>query len=424
MNPYLLSQAKAPAGELLSEAQIRAALKPLHSRFRGQKVLVLIPDHTRTLPLPQLFRMLVEILNDAGRLDFMVALGTHPPLDEGQLLKLVGLTTEERQTAYRHLGLHNHVWQDPEALATVGAVPQARVKEIAGKHWHPTLGGDVQVKLNKAALEADQLIILGPTFPHEVVGFSGGAKYLFPGISGPEMINVTHWLGALATVRGTIGLKDTPVRALIHEAASHVPTPITLIALVVQGSGLSGMFVGDHISAWSAAADLSSTRHIVWVDQPYRRILSCAPPMYDELWTAGKAMYKLDPALADGGELIIYAPHLDTVSKVHGKYIYEIGYHSVPYFLNQWERFEHVPLGVLAHSTHVRGSGTWVDGQEHPRVKVTLASRIGPEDCEKLNLGYLDPDTLNPEDFAHREDEGILLVRKAGETLYRVKEGV
>ncbi|RIH84963.1 lactate racemase domain-containing protein [Calidithermus roseus] len=419
----LLSQAQAPTAELLTLEQIRATLQPLQGRFAGQKVLVLIPDHTRTLPLPQLFRILVEVLDDVGRLDFMVALGTHPPLNEAQLLKLVGLSAEERHTTFRHIGLFNHAWQDPDALATVGVVSQARVKEIAGERWHPTLGGDVQVRLNKAALEADQLLILGPTFPHEVVGFSGGAKYLFPGISGPEMINVTHWLGALATVRGTIGLKDTPVRALIHEAARLVPTPITLVALVVQGSGLAGVFVGDPISAWSAAADLSSTRHIVWVDKPFQRILSCAPPMYDELWTAGKAMYKLDPALADGGELIIYAPHLDTVSLVHGKYIYEIGYHTVPYFLNQWERFKHVPLGVLAHSTHVRGSGTWVNGQEHPRVRVTLASRIGPEDCAQLNLGYLDPDTLNPEDFANREDEGILLVRKAGETLYRVKEG-
>lgn len=134
-------------------------------------------------------------------------------------------------------------------------------------------------------------------------------------------------------------------------------------------------------------------------------------------------MYKLDPALADGGELIIYAPHLDTVSKVHGKYIFEVGYHTVPYFLNQWERFKHVPLGVLAHSTHVRGSGAWANGQEHPRIRVTLASRIGPEDCARLNLGYLNPDSINPEDFASRETEGVLLVRKAGETLYRVKEG-
>lgn len=419
----LLSQAQAADGGLLSPEQIQHALRPLQGRYSRQKVLVLIPDHTRTLPLPLLFRMLVEVLDDVNRLDFMVALGTHPPLDEAQLLRLVGITAEERATRYAHVGLLNHAWQDPEALQTVGVIPQERVREIAGEYWHPTLGKDVPVRLNKAALEADQLIILGPTFPHEVVGFSGGAKYLFPGISGPDMINVTHWLGALATVRGTIGIKNTPVRALIHEATRHVPTPITLIALVVRGSGLSGIFIGEHQVAWRAAADLSSQRHIIWVDKPFTRILSWAPPMYNELWTAGKAMYKLDPALADSGELIIYAPHLDTVSRVHGKYIYEIGYHTLPYFLHQWERFAHVPLGVIAHSTHVRGSGSWVDGQERPRVQVTLASRIGPEDCARLNLGYLDPDSLDPEDFAHREEEGILLVRKAGEILYRVREG-
>lgn len=420
----LLAQARSATGQLLSSDTIRQTLSVLAGRFTRQKLLVLIPDHTRTLPLPLLFRLLVEALRDTAQLDFMVALGTHPALDETQMFKLVGISAEERHGAFAHVGLHNHQWQNPAALHTIGVIPQERVQAIAGKYWHPTLGAGVQVRLNKAALEADQIIILGPTFPHEVVGFSGGAKYLFPGISGPEMIHVTHWLGALAGVRGTIGIKDTPVRALIHEAAQHVPTPITLISLVVQGSGLSGIFVGDHRSAWEAAANLSKEVHIVWVDRPFKQVLSCAPPMYDELWTAGKAMYKLDPALADGGELIIYAPHLDTVSLVHGKYIYEIGYHSVPYFLGQWERFAHIPLGVIAHSTHVRGGGTWVNGQEHLRVRVTLASRISPEDCAKLNLGYLDPNTINPEDFAHKEAEGVLLVRKAGETLYRVKEGV
>lgn len=422
MSSSLLSQAQAPHGQLLETSQIQQALGALSGRFSGQKVLVLIPDHTRTLPLPLLFRQLVEVLDDVAQLDFMVALGTHPPLNEAQMNKLVGITAEDRASQFRRVGLHNHAWQDPSVLQTVGSIGQERVKEIAGERWHPTLGGQVQVRLNKAALEADHLLILGPTFPHEVVGFSGGAKYLFPGISGAEMINVTHWLGALAGVRGTIGVKDTPVRALIHEAARQVPTPITLIALVVQGQGLSGMFVGSHEAAWSAAADLSSQQHIQWVDQPFKQVLSCAPPMYDELWTAGKAMYKLDPAVADGGELIIYAPHLDTVSLVHGRYIFEIGYHSVPYFLNQWERFAHVPLGVIAHSTHVRGGGRWVDGREIPRIRVTLASQIGPDDCARLNLGYLDPATLNPEDYAGREAEGVLLVRKAGETLYRVKE--
>ena len=132
-------------------------------------------------------------------------------------------------------------------------------------------------------------------------------------------------------------------------------------------------------------------------------------------------MYKLEPAVALGGEVVIYAPHLDVVSHVHGKYIYEVGYHVLPYFLNDWERFKHVPLGVLAHSTHVRGSGVMKTGIEKANVRVTLASKISPADCARLNLGYLDPAQINPADWQNREEEGILYVPKAGEMLYRVR---
>jgi nickel-dependent lactate racemase len=237
------------------------------------------------------------------------------------------------------------------------------------------------------------------------------------------MINFTHWLGALAGVVGTIGIKETPVRAAIHAAASRLKTPLTLIALTVEGEGLSGLFIGDHLSAWSEAADLSAQHHIRWVDasRPFQRVLSVAPPMYDELWTGAKAMYKIEPAVALGGEVLIYAPHLQEVSRVHGKYIYEVGYHILPYFLNDWERFKHIPLGVLAHSTHLRGSGVMEDGMEKPNVKVTLASKISPEDCARLNLGYLDPSKVNVNDWKDKEAEGTLYVPKAGEILYRLK---
>jgi nickel-dependent lactate racemase len=418
----MLKQVVAPQNELLDAATIRemlaAALSGQHS---GQKLLVLIPDHTRTIPLPQLFRYLVEILHDTRQLDFMVALGTHPALSPEHLHKLVGITAEERETTFRHIGLLNHAWDSPDTLTTLAVMSQGQIREIAGERWHPTLGGDVAVNINRAVLAYDHILILGPTFPHEVVGFSGGAKYFFPGISGPDMINVTHWLGALAGVRGTIGIKETPVRDMIHAAAKHIPTPSTLIALVVVGQGLAGMFVGNYEEAWSAAADLSSERHIIWVDKPFQRVLSCAPPMYDELWTAGKAMYKLEPALAEGGELIIYAPHLDVVSHVHGKYIYEIGYHVLPYFLQQWDKFKHIPLGVLAHSTHVRGDGAFADGVEYPRANVTLATRLSRADCEQLALGYLNPDEVDAAAWQNRQDEGLLYVPKAGEMLYRTR---
>jgi nickel-dependent lactate racemase len=415
-------QATAPAGELLDPATIHAALQTgLADKFTQARVLVLIPDHTRTLPLPLLFPMVVEALRGARQLDFMVALGTHPGLDDESMLRLVGITEEERRTTYKHVGLLNHAWDNPDALAQIGTITQDEVKAIAGDVWHPSLGGDVPVRLNRRALDYDQIIILGPVFPHEVVGFSGGAKYLFPGISGAEMINVTHWLGALITILRMIGIKDTPVRAMIHAAARCVPVPITLAALVVVKDGLAGLFIGDHLSAWEAAADLSSERHIIWVDRPYQRVLSWAAPMYDELWTGAKAMYKLEPAIADGGEVIVYAPHLETVSHVHGKYIYEAGYHVRDYYLKQWERFKHIPLGVLAHGTHLRGSGTFENGIERARIQVTLSSRIPREDCERLGLGYLDPNAIIVDEWKNREAEGVLFVPKAGEMLYRVR---
>lgn len=410
------------SSHLLTHYEIRNTLaRALEKRFTHQRVLVLIPDHTRSLPLPFLFRSLVESLYDARQLDFMVALGTHPPLDEKNLNRLVGITVEERNTHYAKIGLLNHAWNDPAALATIGVMEQDEIRQIAGARWHPSLPSQVEIRLNKAVLEHDHVLILGPTFPHEVVGFSGGAKYLFPGISGPEMINVTHWLGALAGVVGTIGIKDTPVREMIHAAARRLKTPVTLIALVVQDHDLAGIFIGDLFQAWSAAADFSAQRHIHWCEKPFQRVLSCAPPMYDELWTAAKAMYKLEPVVAVGGEVVIYAPHLDVVSRVHGEYIYEIGYHILDYFLVNWERFKHIPLSVLAHSTHLRGSGVMDNGIEKPNVRVTLASKISAEDCARLNLGYLDPASINVAEWQDREHEGILYVPRAGEILYRLR---
>lgn len=415
-------QITSPAGALPPETIRQTLEKGLAGKLAGQRVLALIPDHTRSLPLPFLFRTLVEVLSSAKQLDFMVALGTHPPLSEANLHTLVGLTAQERSSRYRSIGLFNHAWDNPSALATLGTIEQDEIRSLAGKLWHPSLPDRIPIRINQAALGYDHILIVGPTFPHEVAGFSGGAKYLFPGISGAEMINAIHWMGALAGVVGMVGIKQTPVRAMIHSAARRLKTPITLIALTTEGQDLSSLFIGDLFTAWSAVADFSAQQHICWCDKPFQRVLSCAPPMYDELWTAGKAMYKLEPVVAIGGEVIIYAPHLDVVSFVHGKYIKEIGYHILPYFLADWERFKKFPLGVLAHSTSVRGSGVMENGIEKPNVRVTLASKIPAQDCARLNLGYLDPSAIHLDEWKDRQAQGILYVPKAGEMLYRVRQ--
>ena len=199
------------------------------------------------------------------------------------------------------------------------------------------------VALNRKVFEYDAVLIVGPVFPHEVAGFSGGAKYLFPGIAGADIINFTHWLGALVTSMGTIGVKDTPVRRVIHRAAAFVPTPITCFALALRGSDLHGLYIGDYQEAFAAAADLSAQLNIVTVPHAFRRVLSIAARHYDDLWTAAKAMYKTEPAIADGGEVIIYAPHISEISYTHGALIDRVGYHVRDYFTKQPERFRDVP---------------------------------------------------------------------------------
>jgi nickel-dependent lactate racemase len=255
------------------------------------------------------------------------------------------------------------------------------------------------------------------------VGFSGGTKYLFPGIAGAEIINFTHWLGAVITNYEVIGAGYTPVRAVIDRAAALVDRPMACIALVALHGGLAGVFVGPPREAWEVAAALSAQRHIVYVDRPFRRVLSVMPEMYDDLWTAAKGMYKLEPAVADGGEVVIYAPHITEVSYTHGRIIDQIGYHCRDYFLGNWERFKHYPGGVLAHSTHVKGLGRYDAARrvETPRITVTLATGIPEARCRRVNLGYMDPASISLDDWRGREDEGVAVIERAGEMLYRLR---
>ena len=403
-------------------------LSPLHVRewfaalskedFQGQRILLIVPDATRTAPLPLLFDALFrEIRPHCVSLDVLVALGTHPPMSDVQIAKLLGIDETERRRLFYQLQVFNHEWDRPERLLTLGTLTKQETEELS----NGLLSLEVPVQINSRIQDYDLLLVLGPVFPHEVVGFSGGNKYFFPGIGGPEILNFFHWLGALITNAEIIGVKDTPVRRVVNAAASMIPQKRRAITFVVSSDcSLHGLFYGTPEEAWDKAADLSGQLHIKRCDRPYKQVLSCAPPMYDELWVAGKCMYKMEPVVADGGELIIYAPHMNEISITHGKLIEQVGYHVRDYFTKQWDRFKEIPWGVLAHSTHVRGGGTFENGVEHPRIRVTLASGISEETCRRINLGYRDPATIDVESFANREDEGILLVRKSGEYLYRL----
>jgi nickel-dependent lactate racemase len=384
----------------------------------GKRVLIIIPDGTRTMPMPLMFELFEELLAPrVMALDYLVALGTHQPMSDAQLSKLVGRPVINEWAGKSHV--FNHRWDNPASFVTLGVIRAREISEITGG----MMAQDVPVRLNKLILDYDQLLTCGPVFPHEVVGFSGGTKYFVPGVAGAEIINFTHWLGAVITSYKVIGAGYTPVRAVIDRAAAFIDRPSACLALVVTHAGLAGVYFGSPQKAWQAASALSAQKHIVYVAKPFRRVLSVMPAMYYDLWTAAKGMYKMEPAVADGGEVVIYAPHVTEASYTHGHLINEIGYHCRDYFLAQWEKFKSYPGGVLAHSTHVKGLGQYdpATGGETPRIQVTLATGIPRARCRCLNLGYLDPATVRVEDWQGREEEGILVVPRAGEILYRVR---
>ncbi|MFP4105335.1 MAG: lactate racemase domain-containing protein [Phycisphaerae bacterium] len=408
--------------EILTEKHVSALIASSveHLQPEGKSFLFIIPDLTRTCPLPMMIKHLYDHIGKrAKQFDLLIALGTHPALTEEQIDQLLGVDPGSRETAYPNMRVFNHDWKSPDALTKIGTLTAETVEEITGGLFSQ----DIDVTLNKLALQYDKVVVCGPVFPHEVVGFSGGAKYFFPGICGEELLNFFHWLGAVITCPKIIGNKWTPVRKLLHAALGMIPADTAAFCMVGKGHDLAGLFFDSVAEAWSAAADLSDQLHITYVDKPFRSILSRAPLMYDEIWVAAKCMYKMEPVVADGGELIIYAPHVEEISVTHGKLIREIGYHTRDYFVNQWEKFKDYPWGVLAHSTHVRGIGRWVDGAEQPRIKVTLATRIPKDVCDAVNLGYRDPESIDVSQWEGREAEGKLYVPKAGEMLYKLKNG-
>ena len=387
--------------------------------YKNKRILLIVPDHTRTAPVGLLFQTIFDQIGAVTQhLDVLVALGTHPPMSEEAICGRLEISIDERRGKYRSVRFFNHEWDNPDALREIAIIPASDISALTDGMF----AMDVPVEINKLVFDYNRVIIVGPVFPHEVVGFSGGNKYLFPGIGGPKILNFFHWLGAVVTNPMIIGNKWTPVRKVVDRAGAMVTVDKLCFAMVVApDKSLKGLFAGSPEAAWDQASELSGKIHITYKDHPFKLVVSNMPPMYDDLWVAGKGMYKLEPVVADGGELIIYAPHVHEISVTHGRIIGEIGYHCRDYFVKQWDKFSHYPWGVVAHSTHVRGIGTYENGVEKCRVKVTLATGIPESTCRKINLGYRDPATIRPEEFANREDEGILYVPKAGEMLYHLK---
>jgi nickel-dependent lactate racemase len=406
--------------ETMSIEEIKTRVMRAYEDFglKNKKLLVILPDNTRSAPVDIFFKLFFELFGKkTKKLDYLIALGTHPLLTEEEKLKRVGISEQDKKKTYSSVKIMNHRWEKKETFTTIGTISSDEVYALSDG----LLSQKADISVNRLIFEYDALIILGPVFPHEVAGFSGSNKYLFPGICGWNFTDSTHWLAALRTNLKTIGHKDTPVRKLIDRAAEFVSVPIVYFNLVVEGRDLKGLFIGSDSGAWSSAADLSAIVNIKHVKRPFKKVLSMASEKYDDLWTGAKAFYKIEPAVEDGGEIIVYAPHIEQFSITHGKTIESIGFHIIEYFLKDMAMYAKYPKAVLAHVTQVKGKGQLLGNIEKPRIKITLATAISKNRCDAVNINYMEPGQINIADWENNRDEGIAVVDNAGEVLYRAE---
>jgi nickel-dependent lactate racemase len=375
-----------------------------------RSLCLVIPDGTRSCPVASLLAAVESAVRDRVRAcTAVIALGTHAPMSAAAIRAMTGPVG---------FPVVNHEWSDPSTYAVVGTLNAERVSVLSQGLCAEPVG----VRINRLVTESDVTVIIGPVVPHEVVGFSGGNKYLFPGLSGQELIDVTHWLGALitsATIIGTPGV--TPVRALIDAAAALVPGERRALCVVVDhaSGGLHSLSFGPPEEAWATAAGVAARTHVEYRSGPVSRVLSIVAPRYADLWTGAKGFYKVEPIVADGGEVVLYAPHITQFAAMHPDQE-GIGYHCRDYFLAHWDEYKDRPRGELAHSTHLFGAGTYdPEHGEHQRVRVVLATGIPEDVVRRANLGYLDPAAVDVEQWS--ADPDALVVPDAGEVLYRLR---
>ena len=444
---FAAAQVGGPS-ETLSDEKIKGFIQEQLDAvdLNGRSLCVLVPDGTRSCPLPLLLSAVHHAVHGrVTRLTVLIALGTHAPMTQAALASHLGYPEGGLQQRYPGTTVRNHQWWDPATFIDVGTIPAERIGELSSGMLHQ----QANVRINRALVEHDLTIIVGPVFPHEVVGFSGGNKYLFPGVSGRELIDISHWLGALITSAEIIGTRGTtPVRALINEATSMVPGEQLALCVVTQSGSafaqpeeithpaafqtpadvplvdetatrLHAMTFGESHAAWTAAAEVSAATHIRYLDAPVHRVLAILPAKYDDMWTGAKGFYKVEPIVADGGQVVIYAPHIQQISSTHPQ-VAELGYHCRDYYVKQWDRFKDYHWGDLAHSTHLRGAGTYDDLHgERARVTVTLATGMPEAQVRAVNLDYLDPAEIDRDAWA--ADPDTLVVPNAGEDLFRLR---
>ena len=406
---------------------IENTLKELPS---ARKLLVIFPDYTRADFTDRIAPLILKRFgnNGSARIDFLNAGGTHREMIHSEFVIKLGIKKRDPYVCF-----YNHNYNDPENLITIGNIPQNLVKEKTSNQ----LKTPIPITVNRMVFEEyDLIIVISGTVPHEASGYSGGLKIFFPGISGPEVIDLFHWAAVLVGLPNIIGTVHNNARDIINVGSksiferiktrlysfnmvnTEIKEEVIPVGLYID-SGYEGF-----LSTYKSAASASSKVHVKYIDMPLKQAVQVIPDCYDEIWTAGKGSYKLQKpgVMAPGGEIILYAPH---IKHFHSRKeieadLLELGYHCRDNVCNMIENGSNVCKNAAAHVINVVGPGFFdpKTGKEKLAFKVTLATAIPPEICEKVGLGYRDPATIKKSDFT---GPGKLWIEEGGKYLYDIK---
>lgn len=394
----------------------------------AKKVLVLFPDYTRVDFTKNIVPLILKRYIDSN-IHFLNAGGTHRPMTDSEFKNKLGIDKDGTLISFL-----NHDFSDPRNLVSIGIISRTFVSNKTGGQ----LDTDIEITVNKLIFsDYDLIIALSGTVPHEAAGYSGGLKIFFPGISGPEVIDLFHWAAVLVGIPKIIGTIKNNARDIINTGSKVIFDKIKAQVYsfnmvntdVNEKINPIGLFVDKgyqgFITAYESASKASSIVHVKYIERPLTQVIQVIPEHYDEIWLAGKGSYKLQKpgVMAEDGEIILYGPHIKcfhTNPRIEAD-LYSLGYHCRDHVCNLIKEGAGLSKNAAAHLINVCGPGIFdpSTGKEKLHFKVTLATSIPEEKCKRVGLGYRDPDTIKKSDYT---GPGKLWIDDGGKYLYDLKK--
>jgi nickel-dependent lactate racemase len=365
----------------LKKDDISAALKTALEFFSDRKsILIIPPDITRAHSGAGLITQLLWQQLDLKVKDILPALGTHVPMEKGEIAKMYGAVPASL--------FREHRWRTD--IEELGRVPSSFVSEVTGGK----LNYDYPVQVNKllASGKHDLIISVGQVVPHEVTGMANYNKNVFVGCGGSEAINKSHFIGAVHGIENILGTIDNPVRAVLNKASEiasgRLPLLYMLTVVSPDDNGalkIRGLFIGDDIECFRQAAALSREVNFTTLPERLKKVVVYLDPEeFKSTWLGNKSIYRTRMAIADQGELIVLAPGVRTFGEdpaIDGL-IRKYGYRTTPEILSFVNDNDDLRenLSAAAHLIH---------GSPENRFRVTYAAgHLTREEVESVGYGF------------------------------------